>query len=78
MEEKTEKTKIIIDTDIGDDADDALAICLAVKSRQLDILGITTVFLSLIHIWDEFDVCYNENTFTAMVKIMDRTMPEAK
>ena len=44
MEEKTEKTRIIIDTDIGDDADDALAICLAVKSRQLDILGITTVF----------------------------------
>ena len=44
MEEKTEKTKIIIDTDIGDDADDALAICLAVKSRQLEILGITTVF----------------------------------
>ena len=44
MEEKTERTKIILDTDIGDDADDALAICLAVKSRELDILGITTVF----------------------------------
>lgn len=39
-----EKIKIIIDTDIGDNADDALAICLALKSPELDVLGITTVF----------------------------------
>lgn len=39
-----EKIKIIIDTDIGDDADDALAICLALKSKELEVLGITTVF----------------------------------
>lgn len=38
------KTKVIIDTDIGDDADDALALCLALKSKELEVLGITTVF----------------------------------
>ena len=39
-----EKIKIILDTDIGDDADDALALCLALKSPELEVLGITTVF----------------------------------
>lgn len=39
-----DKIKIIIDTDIGDDADDALAICLALKSEELEVMGITTVF----------------------------------
>lgn len=39
-----EKIRIIIDTDIGDDADDALALCLALKSPELEVLGITTVF----------------------------------
>lgn len=39
-----DKIKIIIDTDIGDDADDALAICLALKLKELEVLGITTVF----------------------------------
>ncbi|MCD7907159.1 MAG: nucleoside hydrolase, partial [Clostridium sp.] len=39
-----DKIKIIIDTDIGDDADDTLAICLALKSKELEVLGITTVF----------------------------------
>ncbi|WEM45534.1 nucleoside hydrolase (plasmid) [Photobacterium sp. DA100] len=36
--------KIIIDTDIGDDADDALAIGLALSANQFNILGITTVY----------------------------------
>lgn len=36
--------KIIIDTDIGDDIDDALAIALALNSPELEILGITTVY----------------------------------
>ena len=36
--------KIIIDTDIGDDVDDAFALALAVKSPELEILGITTAF----------------------------------
>ena len=39
-----DRIKIIIDTDIGDDADDALAICLALKSEELEVMGITTVF----------------------------------
>src|SRR5882762_7930973 len=36
--------KVIIDTDIGDDVDDAFALALAVKSPELQILGITTAF----------------------------------
>jgi len=34
--------KIIIDTDIGSDTDDAFAVALALRSPELDILGITT------------------------------------
>src|SRR5450631_4781225 len=34
--------KIIIDTDIGDDVDDAFALALAVKSPELQVLGVTT------------------------------------
>ncbi len=36
--------KIIIDTDIGDDVDDAFAVALALRSPELQILGITTSF----------------------------------
>jgi inosine-uridine nucleoside N-ribohydrolase len=36
--------KIIIDTDIGDDIDDAFAVALALRSPELQILGITTAF----------------------------------
>ncbi|MGC8890137.1 MAG: nucleoside hydrolase [bacterium] len=36
--------KVIIDTDIGDDIDDALAIALALNSSELEVIGITTVF----------------------------------
>jgi len=36
--------KIIIDTDIGDDVDDAFAVALALRSRELQILGISTTF----------------------------------
>jgi purine nucleosidase len=35
---------VIIDTDIGDDIDDAFAIALALKSPELKILGVTTTF----------------------------------
>lgn len=41
---KENKIPVIIDTDIGDDIDDAFALCLAMKSPELDILGVTTVF----------------------------------
>ena len=38
------REKIIIDTDIGDDVDDAFALALAVKSPEFEILGVTTTF----------------------------------
>ena len=36
--------KVIIDTDIGDDVDDAFAVALALRSPELEILGFTTTF----------------------------------
>ena len=36
--------KIIIDTDIGDDIDDAFAVAVALRSPELQILGISTTF----------------------------------
>ena len=36
--------KIILDTDIGDDIDDALALAFAIMSDKIDVLGVTTVF----------------------------------
>lgn len=36
--------KVIIDTDIGDDIDDALALALAINSPEIEILGVTTVY----------------------------------
>ncbi len=38
------REKVIIDTDIGDDVDDAFALALAVKSPELQVLGVTTTF----------------------------------
>jgi len=38
------REKVIIDTDIGDDIDDAFALALAVKSPELQVLGISTTF----------------------------------
>jgi purine nucleosidase len=40
----TTKSKIIIDTDIGDDVDDAFAVALALASPEVEILGITTAW----------------------------------
>lgn len=36
--------KIILDTDIGDDVDDAFALLLALNTPRLEILGVTTVY----------------------------------
>ena len=36
--------KIIIDTDVGDDVDDAFALAFAVKSPEFNLLGVTTGF----------------------------------
>ncbi len=41
---QTPPEKIIIDTDIGDDVDDAFALALALRSPELQIFGITTTF----------------------------------
>ena len=38
------KYKVLIDTDIGDDIDDALALSLALCSPEIELLGVTTVF----------------------------------
>lgn len=39
-----DKIKVILDTDIGDDIDDAFALLLMVESNAFDVLGVTTVF----------------------------------
>lgn len=36
--------KVVIDTDIGDDIDDALALALALSSPELEVVGVTTVY----------------------------------
>ena len=38
------KVPILLDTDIGDDIDDAFALALALTSPEIDLRGITTVF----------------------------------
>lgn len=38
------RVKVILDTDIGDDIDDALALALILASPELELLGVTTVF----------------------------------
>jgi len=43
-ETKTRKTKIILDTDIGDDVDDAFALGLALQSPEMEIAGVTTAW----------------------------------
>lgn len=40
----TEEQKVIIDTDIGDDIDDAFAVALALQSPELKIVGITSAW----------------------------------
>jgi inosine-uridine nucleoside N-ribohydrolase len=57
----SQSEKVIIDTDIGDDIDDAFAIALALKSPELEILGISTTF----------------GDTEARAKIVDRLLGEA-
>jgi len=38
------KQKVIFDTDIGDDIDDAFALALAVRSPKLEVIGVTTAW----------------------------------
>ena len=39
-----EKTRILIDTDLGDDVDDAAAFMLALRCPELELVGVTTVY----------------------------------
>ena len=39
-----EKKKLIIDTDVGTDFDDAFALLLACQSEEIELLGVTTVW----------------------------------
>lgn len=39
-----EKFLVLLDTDIGDDIDDALALALALCSPEIDLIGVSTVF----------------------------------
>src|SRR6266568_2026713 len=39
-----QKHSVLIDTDIGDDIDDALALALALRSPEIELHGVTTVF----------------------------------
>ena len=39
-----EKQPVLLDTDIGDDIDDALALALALRSPEIELVGVTTVF----------------------------------
>lgn len=41
---KAQRQKVIIDTDIGDDIDDAYALTLALHSPEFEILGVTTAW----------------------------------
>lgn len=43
------KIKLLIDTDIGGDIDDALCVAMALNSQEVDLLGITTVYAS--NVW---------------------------
>ena len=36
--------KVILDTDIGTDVDDALALVVLLRSKEIDLIGITTVY----------------------------------
>jgi len=42
--EKAPPAKMILDTDIGDDIDDAFALALALRSPEIKVIGITTAW----------------------------------
>jgi purine nucleosidase len=41
---ESDKYLVLLDTDIGDDIDDALALALALRSPEIELIGLTTVF----------------------------------
>jgi len=60
------RPKIIIDTDIGDDIDDAFALLLAVLSPDIELIGVTTVFR---------DAVKRAKIASSFLKSMDASIP---
>ncbi len=60
------KEKIILDTDIADDIDDALALALALQMPEIELLGVTTAFL---------DTMKRARVARKMLKLWDRDIP---
>ncbi len=58
--------KVILDTDIGDDIDDAFALALAVRDPGIDLLAVTTVFKNTL--------CRTRQV-KALLKTMGREVP---
>ncbi len=58
--------KVIVDTDIGDDIDDAFALALAVRDPGIDLLAVTTVFKNTL--------CRTRQA-KALLKTMGREVP---
>lgn len=63
---ETRPLPLILDTDIGDDIDDALALALILNSPELDLRGVTTVFVDaprrarlarkMLGVWDRLEI----------------------
>jgi len=78
------KSRVIIDTDIGDDIDDALALALALNSPELDLVGITTVFRNttlraklakkLLEVFDRSDIPVFKGIEKPIVNDWDRSL----
>ncbi len=61
-----ERIKLLIDTDIGGDIDDALCLAMALNEPRVDLLGVTTVYAGnewrtglareILRVWDREDV----------------------
>lgn len=59
-----DRLKVILDTDIGDDIDDAFALSLLYANKNIDLIGVTTVFRNTVaraKQVKEFFSLYNEN-----------------
>ncbi len=63
---ESHKHLVLLDTDIGDDIDDALALALVLRSPEIELLGVTTVFgdtrlrarlaKHLLHVFERADI----------------------
>jgi purine nucleosidase len=58
--------KVILDTDIGTDVDDALALVILLGSKDVDFIGITTVY---------GDVCLRSQIAMSLCSMVNREIP---